>query len=248
VRAYYVYNHSLVSNFIFEIKIHKLESTNKSKFEPMANYYRKGPTRASFWDYSSAGRYFITVITADRKPILGEIIDGKMIPPPIGKIVEQEWYLSFEIRKELFCDIFQLMPDHFHAIVLLDPDMNEGAQDLNVGGQDLNVGGQDLNVGAHGRTRLHSNPQTNPESYGVAYRSPKSISSFMAGFKSSATKKINVLLQTNENVLPTIVGRTFVPRTGFEPAHPCGRCDLNTVRLPISPPGQLCSSLKGLQM
>jgi hypothetical protein len=29
----------------------------------------------------------------------------------------------------------------------------------------------------------------------------------------------------------------FVPRTGFEPAHPCERCDLNTVRLPISPPG-----------
>lgn len=30
----------------------------------------------------------------------------------------------------------------------------------------------------------------------------------------------------------------FVPGTGFEPAHPCERCDLNTVRLPISPPGQ----------
>ncbi len=30
-----------------------------------------------------------------------------------------------------------------------------------------------------------------------------------------------------------------VPRTGFEPAHPCERCDLNTVRLPISPSGQL---------
>ncbi len=34
-----------------------------------------------------------------------------------------------------------------------------------------------------------------------------------------------------------------VPGTGFEPAQPCGCCDLNTVRLPISPPGQL-----GLQM
>ena len=31
----------------------------------------------------------------------------------------------------------------------------------------------------------------------------------------------------------------WVPRTGFEPAHPCERCDLNTVRLPISPPGQV---------
>ena len=31
---------------------------------------------------------------------------------------------------------------------------------------------------------------------------------------------------------------SFVPKTGFEPAHPCERCDLNTVRLPISPLGQ----------
>jgi site-specific DNA recombinase len=37
---------------------------------------------------------------------------------------------------------------------------------------------------------------------------------------------------------------TLVPRTGFEPAHPCERCDLNTVRLPISPPGQKTFILK----
>ena len=38
---------------------------------------------------------------------------------------------------------------------------------------------------------------------------------------------------------------TSVPRTGFEPAHPCERCDLNTVRLPISPSGHL--RINGLQ-
>ena len=35
-----------------------------------------------------------------------------------------------------------------------------------------------------------------------------------------------------------------VPRTGFEPAHPCERCDLNTVRLPISPPGQWRANIR----
>ena len=30
-----------------------------------------------------------------------------------------------------------------------------------------------------------------------------------------------------------------VPGTGFEPAHGFPRCDLNTVRLPISPPGHI---------
>jgi hypothetical protein len=34
-----------------------------------------------------------------------------------------------------------------------------------------------------------------------------------------------------------------VPRTGFEPAHGFPRCDLNTVRLPISPPGQFLNCI-----
>ena len=33
------------------------------------------------------------------------------------------------------------------------------------------------------------------------------------------------------NALP-LSALLFVPGTGFEPAHPCERCDLNTVRLP----------------
>jgi hypothetical protein len=36
----------------------------------------------------------------------------------------------------------------------------------------------------------------------------------------------------------------FVPRTGFEPAHPCERCHLKAVRLPISPSGHYCQGCK----
>jgi len=40
---------------------------------------------------------------------------------------------------------------------------------------------------------------------------------------------------------PEISGQSYVvPGTGFEPAHPCERCHLKTVRLPISPPGRNC--------
>src|SRR6478672_1814140 len=51
--------------------------------------------------------------------------------------------------------------------------------------------------------------------------------------KPAEIKKVSVMLTFFE-----------VPRTGFEPAHPCERCDLNTVRLPISPPGHLCLGLQ----
>ena len=57
----------------------------------------------------------------------------------------------------------------------------------------------------------------------------------------SITRKIQKALKATANKAYTF---RIVPRTGFEPAHPCERCDLNTVRLPISPPGHLKSKIK----
>ena len=37
-----------------------------------------------------------------------------------GKIATDEWFKSFEMRKELFLDEFILMPNHLHAIVGLE--------------------------------------------------------------------------------------------------------------------------------
>jgi len=58
-----------------------------------------------------------------------------------------------------------------------------------------------LLVETHGRASLPTTPPTTPLStppttlsqlnFGIAYRPPKSISSFVAGFKSAVTKRIN---------------------------------------------------------
>ena len=130
--------------------------------------FRTTSARAAWWDYAGDGRYFITVCTANRERLFGQISQGELDVSPIGEIVLQEWGKSFEIRQELFCDAFVLMPDHLHAILRIKNPVGIG-----------NVGTHGGNVGTHGRASL---PQC---------RSPKSISSFMAGFKSSATKLIN---------------------------------------------------------
>lgn len=47
-------------------------------------------------------------------------------------------------------------------------------------------------------------------------------------------------MQAKKYPVKNLPGINFlVPRTGFEPAHPCERCHLKTVRLPISPSGQM---------
>jgi REP element-mobilizing transposase RayT len=168
------------------------------------NKYRIPSARAQWWNYGNDGAYFITICTANRECLFGNIVDSTMILSSIGEIVNREWNKSFEIRKELFCDIYVIMPNHIHAVVRIEHVEtydDVGTQGINdVGIQDVgthNVGTHDVgthDVETHGRASLRQQRQ-HPIS-GIAYRPPKSISSFIAGFKSSTTKQINGLRNT----------------------------------------------------
>ncbi len=85
--------------------------------EKFNNTYRIPSTRAAWWDYSWQGSYFITICAAHKECIFGKIHNGRMQTSPIGEIVLREWEQSFQIRAELFCNAFVLMPNHLHAIV-----------------------------------------------------------------------------------------------------------------------------------
>ena len=82
--------------------------------------YRIPSNRLRGWDYSSNGHYYITIVTAGRNRLFGEINDGEMVLNEMGQIVYDEFFKSFELRDELFLGAFVLMPDHIHAIVILD--------------------------------------------------------------------------------------------------------------------------------
>ena len=146
------------------------------------NKYRIKSHRMPGWDYSGNGYYFITLVTQNRKCNLGEIIDETMILSDFGKIIETEWNKSFEIRDELFSDEFIIMPNHIHAIIILKKTMI---------------------VETHGRASLQSSQQSSQQSsrqllqQPIFVRKPKSISSFIAGFKSIINSKIDDYIDEN---------------------------------------------------
>ena len=84
------------------------------------NKYRIKSHRMPKWDYSANGSYFITLVTQNRACNLGQINHVEMIFSGFGKIVHDEWLESFKIRDELFLDEYIIMPNHLHAIVILD--------------------------------------------------------------------------------------------------------------------------------
>ena len=83
------------------------------------NYPQKGKSspRLSGFDYSTQGAYFITINCKNRIHHLGKIVNEKMILSPIGEIVKNEWLKGPELREYIHLDEYQIMPDHFHAIV-----------------------------------------------------------------------------------------------------------------------------------
>ena len=172
------------------------------------NKYRIQSHRMPHWNYAGNGVYFITFVTQHRECILGKIVDGKMILSDFGKIVDEEWHKSFQIRKELFLDEYVIMPNHLHAIVILDKTNDEILDDCRIADNRAIIGthGQthgQTHVETHGRASLQQqqranenahNPSTNETpsiKRNMPIRKPKSLSSFVAGFKSAVNSKID---------------------------------------------------------
>ena len=122
-----------------------------------------------------------------------------MVLSDCGEIVKSEWLKSFEIRSELSCDEYCIMPNHIHGIVII----NENDRIGNIRrdarpcvSTDIATGNTD-NTDNADNTDIAGNTDIAAGNTGINIkRLPRSISSFVAGFKSSATKSINQLRHT----------------------------------------------------
>lgn len=83
------------------------------------NKYRIESNRYQYWDYSSAGYYFITICIENRLPILGEIINGIMHLSELGEIVKKEFLKIEKYNPRIILDEWIVMPDHIHCIIEL---------------------------------------------------------------------------------------------------------------------------------
>jgi len=83
------------------------------------NKYRIKSSRLEGYDYSREGAYFITICTKDKKCWFGGVVDGKIVLSNEGKIVNEEWQKTSEIRDNVDLDAYMIMPNHFHGIIVI---------------------------------------------------------------------------------------------------------------------------------
>lgn len=75
--------------------------------------------RLKNYDYSQAGAYFITLVTYARSNILGEIVAGDMVLSTAGELACQGLLALPEHYPAVEVDDFVLMPNHLHAILVI---------------------------------------------------------------------------------------------------------------------------------
>jgi len=161
---------------------------NDMKYNPLIHNRRS--VRLSGYDYSREGAYFITICADGGQYLFGDIVNEEMVLNDIGQIAYGEWLKTPELRPNVSLDVFVIMPNHMHGIILLNDDINDAVNGRGV----LHTPSPDMTpekttaVANEGvcNTPLPNWPPPN-------FRSPSNnVGAIVRGYKSAVTKQINL--------------------------------------------------------
>ena len=80
--------------------------------------------RLKGYDYSQAGGYFVTLVTQLREPFFGKISEEELKFNDAGRMINIEWESLPERFPNIEVDVFQVMPNHLHGIIIINnPDL-----------------------------------------------------------------------------------------------------------------------------
>jgi putative transposase len=149
------------------------------------NRYQTESNRLKNWDYSNEAIYFITLVAQNGECIFGVVDDDKMLLNDNGKIIETELLKSITIRERWFFHNWVIMPNHIHLLVEIVSSPEE-THDV------------ETHCSASLQLESESHSESKPQKLS---RTPNSISSFVAIFKSVTTKQINVMMNYDANII-----------------------------------------------
>jgi REP element-mobilizing transposase RayT len=148
------------------------------------NRYLIASTRLPDWNYSDNGAYFLTICTAHREHYFGEIVNSEMHLSIVGQFVNECWKAIPNHFPYFFLDLFQIMPNHIHGIIVINKlDSN------NISVFDVAVEtGHALSL----QQQTNADKQTTkPAHFRFRNQGRNTISAAIGSFKSAVTKYCN---------------------------------------------------------
>jgi REP element-mobilizing transposase RayT len=120
-------------------------------------------------DYASAAAYFVTIVAKHRTCLFGRVAGGKMMFSPSGHIADEYFRSIPEHFANAEIDVYQIMPNHVHGIIVLHEYNHWTAQ-------------APSNVGARHASPLRD--PSNPRGF-----EPGSMGAIAASFKSAVSRR-----------------------------------------------------------
>lgn len=87
-------------------------------FDPKIHHRRS--VRLRGYDYSQAGVYFITICCESMICRFGSVVNDKMVLSEFGNSAYEEWVNLAKRFTNFELDVFQIMPNHMHGIIVLN--------------------------------------------------------------------------------------------------------------------------------
>jgi len=87
------------------------------KFDPQKHHRQS--IRLKDYDYSQEGAYYVTIDVQNRECLFGEIVNYEMNMNEAGKMIDEQWNLLSERFPAVELDVYQIMPNHFHGIIVI---------------------------------------------------------------------------------------------------------------------------------
>ena len=73
--------------------------------------------RLKGYDYASAGLYFVTICSHEKRCVFGRIVESQAVLSPIGLIIRECWVSIPSHFPKVRLHSFVIMPNHLHGIV-----------------------------------------------------------------------------------------------------------------------------------
>src|SRR6185437_4389982 len=136
----------------------------------MRPFHPRIPLRRRSYDYGQPGSYFVTMVTAERRPILGALTGRGVKLTPSGEIVRRYWDMIPDRFRSASVDTLVIMPDHVHAIVVFSMDADRRYTLSNVVGWVKQRASREIRASGYLHTGVwqssfHDRIIANPESF-----------------------------------------------------------------------------------
>ena len=87
-------------------------------YNKYTGYHNRKSIRLKGYDYSQPGFYYVTICIHNRRQnLFGDVVNGEMVLNEMGNIANNQLVCLPERFPNVKMDIFQIMPNHIHAII-----------------------------------------------------------------------------------------------------------------------------------